>query len=945
MKYLSSFVQKPTAPPQVSNNLPGTYEVAHLRKNLSGGNSEAVILTNVHLPNDVYPQTYYSDELAEDVILVRGGSTGNWKKVVKSGPTFSIPASIPSGWETVIPAQLADNQLNFAVTDLDFGLFGSASEPARALFMVNDGTETGTSLSLGVRTLTGGSIAVLDDRLSLRVVGVFSKVGLGAPDDGYNGSVVFSQSGTNSLPILLPPSFAAKISLSLINFPAYGLESTPVEAEVLLTLNRNSTAVPANSNWEDGAILVSPLFPTQLVEEGSFPDTVTVNPYSVRVGDRVFSSTSAIQVPINGAGNWELYVTSAGNLTLTGQGRSDLVSLARFSWVDGAITNYKLTAPVQESRRYIEPANPLTIGKFVSVNSAGQLAHSSNGLVGVATSEDGYYVSQGYARVKLAGAVVKGNLLGPNSNQEGVISTEGIATALQSGTVGDLILCYLQSVSSGGSGGGGSSPSLPSDLSITFQPFQAAVANSNGTGFVIPAATTSQIGLMTSTDKVKLNGVESRANHTGTQPSSTISNFTTEVTGLAQGAFSAGSGITITPNNGVRVISAVAGSPTNLGLNQGPNSIGITNSNGTGVAIGGATAGVNGLAGFMTNADKIKLDGLSTQSLTLSSANGALSLGLSGSNSVSFSAATTSQPGLLSAADKVKLDGLSGGGGGATNLGAAYGTAILSLTSSSGTGVNVNAATSSTAGVMSSSDKSKLDALLVSPQLSTSGLAGSVSLALSGSNTISLPVASGSVAGVLTSSNFSSFSSKQGALTNAGTGQGILNGGGLKSLKVSGGGLTIGSTSDEITITAPAQPATYTNSYCQASYPGTLLEIGASVWVNYNIAPTITTNVGGYSVSGGGIALPGAGLYQITWAGLTRSANSTTVRALASVNAGAWSLHTVINGTPAVRDVHFSYSAQIYVGGVTITPSVYMDLLTAGPIYFTVYSINITRLV
>ena len=77
---------------------------------------------------------------------------------------------------------------------------------------------------------------------------------------------------------------------------------------------------------------------------------------------------------------------------------------------------------------------------------------------------------------------------------------------------------------SNGSAGAGAT-----NLSNTPAASSVDIESSTGTNTTVAAATTSLAGVMTSADKTKLDGVDNRANHTGTQTASTISDFDTEV--------------------------------------------------------------------------------------------------------------------------------------------------------------------------------------------------------------------------------------------------------------------------------------------------------------------------------------------------------------------------------------------------------------------------------
>lgn len=93
----------------------------------------------------------------------------------------------------------------------------------------------------------------------------------------------------------------------------------------------------------------------------------------------------------------------------------------------------------------------------------------------------------------------------------------------------------------------GAQVNVPANLSTTVGDSTVTVNSDTGTDATIPAATTTDAGVMTAADKTKLDGIQAgatqnqtdafllnRANHTGLQAASTISNFQTTVrdTGL-----------------------------------------------------------------------------------------------------------------------------------------------------------------------------------------------------------------------------------------------------------------------------------------------------------------------------------------------------------------------------------------------------------------------------
>jgi hypothetical protein len=144
----------------------------------------------------------------------------------------------------------------------------------------------------------------------------------------------------------------------------------------------------------------------------------------------------------------------------------------------------------------------------------------------------------------------------------------------------------------------------------------------------------------------------------------------------------------------------------------------ITNTAGTNATIPGATTLS---AGLFSATDKVKLNGIATgaevnvpTNLSYSTAASTGTVNSSTGTNATIPAATTSAAGLLTSSDKTKLDGIAAGAqvNVATNL--AQGTrttTTVPVTSSTGTDATLSAATTSLAGVMSSADKSKLDGI------------------------------------------------------------------------------------------------------------------------------------------------------------------------------------------------------------------------------------------
>jgi hypothetical protein len=278
------------------------------------------------------------------------------------------------------------------------------------------------------------------------------------------------------------------------------------------------------------------------------------------------------------------------------------------------------------------------------------------------------------------------------------------------------------------------------DLGVTTAANQLTVTSSSGSSAVLPAATASLAGVMTSTDKAKLDGIAAsatanstdatllnRANHTGTQAASTISDFAAAARTQIQGAVVAGTNITATTSgSGASAVTTLAAASTNISTTRNTTSVTVASSTGTSGSITAATAS---LAGVMTSTDKTKLDGIAAgataNSTDASLLNRANHTGTQGAATISDLAANTRMQvqSMLVAGTNVSLT-VSGsgdsmqiivaattGGSGSTDLGVTTAANQLTVTSSSGASAVLPAATASLAGVMTSTDKSKLDGI------------------------------------------------------------------------------------------------------------------------------------------------------------------------------------------------------------------------------------------
>lgn len=707
MLYLSSYVQRPTSAPAPTSLTPGTFTIGHRRKNKSGGYSETVTISGVSLPNTFIYQGYNDlGSLAEDQLMIQEQG-GDWKLIPqallnKPGLSCTL-AAIDGSWVTITPAELADNQSTFPITGLDFGTFSSASEPTQTVFLLNDGSNTINSLDFAVQANDGQLLGQLSERVRVAYNGVLSSVGVGNYETAYNSNLVWSLGGKNTVPLLLGPKSVILVTLTLINFPAFGLDSTSLAAQFIFNANRAGFALPSFIDWGDGGLYFTPNYATDFLQENPETTGIIIKPTTVRVGNFVYSSDvdTLINPQLVGTGDVDcrLYVTDSGTLAVNQVNQplppaAQVLSTFTYNTFAGTITNKRMVMPPQAPRFYLEPNALLSVGKSVTIDETGHLV---NGVpsVGVAVTADGWYVPYGYVLVELASNVLIGEKLAPDATGAYEVGAEGVVTALENGLTGQKVLAYH--TSSGGSGGSGTT-----DLSFSRSATTVTVESSTGTPAILPAATASLAGVMTSADKAKLDG-------------------------LSFGG-------------------------TDLSHNSTATTVTIFSSTGTDAIIGSAGPS---FAGVMTSADKVKLDNLFQQSIFGTATPTTYNINLSGGSSVAIPAATVSAAGLMLPADRSKLNGIPADAS-RSNLSNTPSATDILIGNSGGLTTTLPAATPSLAGVMTATDKTKLNGIAAGATVSnliTTRDASTITVANSGGTGVVLPSATASLAGLMSAAD------------------------------------------------------------------------------------------------------------------------------------------------------------------------------------------------
>ena len=263
----------------------------------------------------------------------------------------------------------------------------------------------------------------------------------------------------------------------------------------------------------------------------------------------------------------------------------------------------------------------------------------------------------------------------------------------------------------GGSGG--------ADLSVTRAASQVTVVSSSGTDAVLPAASATEAGVLSSTDKGKVDNALTAA---ATIDAGNVVMGATDASRAVRAASDADlDALAGALADGARggnelalktEIGSTGGGTTNLGVSVTASAVTVTSSTGTDASLPAASTTE---AGVMTSTDKAKVNNATEAAATIDA--GKVVMGASdGSRSVreASDADLDSLAGDLASGDRganelaLKSE-LPTGGGGATNLSVSRTATQVTVASSTGTDAVLPAASTTQAGVMTSTDKSGLN--------------------------------------------------------------------------------------------------------------------------------------------------------------------------------------------------------------------------------------------
>ena len=286
------------------------------------------------------------------------------------------------------------------------------------------------------------------------------------------------------------------------------------------------------------------------------------------------------------------------------------------------------------------------------------------------------------------------------------------------------------------------------NLAYTAGVSNGVVTSDTGTDATIPLADGTNAGLFSAAQKTKLDGIEANAKDdqiasevvssaSGNLLATNVQAALEELQGDITGLEGATNDLTITHNASnvdINLENDVTGNSSDIVLN----------------------AATTSLAGAMTGADKTKLDGIEanakddqtadevsydnsgssltatnvrdaideleqeidaldaeTNNLTITHNAGDVDIAIENGTDITLDAATTTLAGAMTSTDKTKLDGIAAGAqvNVGTNITVVEGASTVAINSSTGSNDSIQAATQSLAGVMTAADKTILDNL------------------------------------------------------------------------------------------------------------------------------------------------------------------------------------------------------------------------------------------
>jgi hypothetical protein len=414
----------------------------------------------------------------------------------------TVTSFTPGSWTVAVNE---DNQ-DSALTNLNFGTFGSSSSPFQRFYLVNTGVSVGSLTFNFIDAITTEVAANFSGLIQVELEGIFSQYSQAASTTD-NDSFIWQAppNNLNTFGLTFPSNGFAKIKVTLINFPTGGLIENTVSLSMQVQENLRIFPLSYDSGWALNTFLHDPEkgfnFPFVSVSNAGL--TVTVAPFLINVNGvavgRFTSSTftlsaiGAITLTLSATGVlqvWETGETIPGNLlklaTLTTIGTGGFISAI----------SYSLGARPQHFGQ-VDPPIANMFGKFITINASNEAALTDSNPVGIYIG-NGYFANGGSALVATEDTVAIGDLLAATTGGFGTVAEAGTLVARTTDYFG-FVLCDFLAASAGRG---------ETNLAYTASPTNGIVTSDTGTGATIPATDETNAGLFLPAEKTKLSGID-----------------------------------------------------------------------------------------------------------------------------------------------------------------------------------------------------------------------------------------------------------------------------------------------------------------------------------------------------------------------------------------------------------------------------------------------------
>jgi len=491
----STRVQQPFNQP-TTTAAGNTYKFAHRRQNLDGQHSLWRVGPDTELPATFTPEPY-GDDYLKDEFLMSDDNGVTWRIVTAAANhqgALTVSA-FDSAWAVTVNA---DNQQSY-LPPTSLGTFSATESPSRTFYLVNFSNSLATLGFNVIDTVTELVASQYSGQVQLELEGVYFQVGNGNPNTSFNKTLIWQTppQSLNAFALSLPTNAFCKLTLTLINFPQGGIQSSSVDFGLEFTANPSQFPIGLDHVWLQGSRLVDNQagFNADLVSS-SVANTINIAPFAVNIlGSAYYQATnlSFIRTP-SGTVNYRLQATSELNTQIVESTEAlpaNSVSLVTFDFDGTTITNITNIAPIRTSNYGHLSDATIARGRFISVNSSGEptLATSATEVIGVSLFTDsGYFTPSGLVWLETSAAISVGSFLQPNAQGKAASSASGPAVALSSSTGADQFILAQLGASGSSSGGGGGSTTLASltDTDLTTSPptdGQALVYNSTNSNW------------------------------------------------------------------------------------------------------------------------------------------------------------------------------------------------------------------------------------------------------------------------------------------------------------------------------------------------------------------------------------------------------------------------------------------------------------------------------